>query len=373
MEHIGDVKVSDNTQYWTYIINEKSWKKLLNYVEENVTPYIMSFKNANVLKGDIICVYVTQSSHNGYVAIIQAHKDLKPNKKIKIFKDEIANNFCVKIRVFTLLQKTFNLSTISVYFEGDPNFKSMGAFRSKYIKGDLMFTNIPNSIGKNMIKGLYELSDECEQTSIQEEEEKKIEKDKKKKKNKKTDIYVIKKHKNVSHQPESNYEYSAEDFDIIENDSESYADLDECVSFEKPDTITPMVPILFDPCENFRWYNECNGNKDFIKEFKKHYIRCKDCKCTNNNDKDINTYIDNCDIKFEIACDGDSEFENLLNAYGTSKEYNIDKNRNNFIQLHIIDNKSHSYNRAIIIEWGVNIVKYTKARLKCTKKNNKCN
>jgi len=371
MESIGDVKVNNNTQYWIYLINEKSWEKLLTYVEETEIPYIMSFKNSNVLEGDIIYVYVTKSTHNGFAAIIQAHKDLRPNKKIKIFKDDVANQYCVKIKVFTLLQKTFSLGNVSRYFQEDPAFKSAGSFRSKYLRGDLMFVKIPSSIGNKMVIGLYELSDNYEDSSIQEESEKKqIEQDKKEKKKKKK-VCVVRKHSDTSD------ECSAKDFDIIENDSDSCCDSTEFVSFEKNESdsekcqlATPMIPILFDPCNNFRWYNECKGDKDFIKEFKKHYTKCEECQCTNNNDKDINAYLDKCDIEFEIACDGDSEFNKLFSAYEYAQGYNIDKKDDNFIQLFLIDKKSHSYDRTIVIEWGIKISKYTKAHVKNTKKNN---
>jgi len=369
MEHIGDITINNNTQYWTYIINCKSWEKMLKYIQETEAPYIMSFKKSDVLEGDVICVY-TKGTSTGFIAIIQAHKNIVENKdkKIKIFRDNVANKFCVKIRVFTLLQKVFTLKNVGVYFAEDPYFKSIGSFRSKYIKGDLMFIKMPGSIGKNMVKGLYELSDNYEETSIKEENEKKEKKEhekKEKKNNKKnTVVCVIKKNNDdVS----DDYEYSAEDFDIIENTSDSEYDLVECVSFEKNDAVEPMIPVLFDPCDSFRWYDECNGNKDFIKEFKKHYVKCKECECTNNNNKDINICLNKCVIEFEIACGGDDEFEKLFNAYHCASEYNIYEYNEDFIKLHIIDNKSHDYNRSIVIEWGIKSVKFTKAHVKESK------
>ena len=370
MEHIGDIAVNRNTQYWTYIINNKSWDKMLNYIQDTEAPYIMSFKKADVLEGDVICVYTKGIACTGFIAIIQAHKNITENKdkKIKIFKDNIANKFCVKIRVFTLLQKAFTLKNVSVYFEEDPYYTSIGSFRSKYIKGDLMFIKIPGSIGKNMVKGLYELSDNYEETSIREESEKKDKKENEKQKqknNKKKEVVcVVKKNNNVS----EDYEYSAEDFDIIENTSDSEYDLVECVSFEKNDAVTPMIPILFDPCGSFRWPDECNDNKDFIKEFKKHYTKCKECECTNNNSKDIHVCLIKCVIEFEMACGGDEEFEKLFNAYHCASEYNTYEYNDDFIKLYIVDNICHDYNKSIIIEWGIKSGKFTKAHVKESKR-----
>jgi hypothetical protein len=370
MEQIGDITVTPDTQYWTYIINGKSWEKLLEYIQETDAPYIMSFKKADIVKGDIICVYVTKSKNScvGYIAIIQAHKNITENKdkKIKIFKDDVANKFCVKIRVFTLLQKVFGMNTISGYLTGDPYFKSVNGFRSKYIKGDLMFVKMPVSIGKKIVTGLYKLSDNYEETSIKEEQEKTEKKQKQGKKDekKKTIVYVVKKNNNISSD-----DYSVDDFDIVENTSDTDCDLLECVSLEKNDTVAPMIPILFDPCDNFRWHDECNNDKDFIREFKKHYVKCKDCKRTNNNEKDIDIDSYNCDIEFEIACG--NEFQKLLSAYDSGQEYNIGEYDCDFIKLYLIDNKSHYYNRSIVIDWGIKIVEYTKAHVKESKESKK--
>ena len=81
MEHIGDITINNNTQYWTYIINCKSWEKMLKYIQETEAPYIMSFKKSDVLEGDVICVY-TKGTSTGFIAIIQAHKNIVENKYI---------------------------------------------------------------------------------------------------------------------------------------------------------------------------------------------------------------------------------------------------------------------------------------------------
>lgn len=383
-ESIGEVTVSDDTRYWVYTINNKSWTTLTEYFETADEFYIPTFKEANVKENDIIIVYLKgNGTNNGYVAIIKTLNPLCENKNIKIFKDNTANKYCVELDTLSILQRPFKLKEITSYLLGDKNFKSVASYRSKYMSGDLLFLQLPKTLGKSLITGLYSLSDDFEEKSIQKQEEKikkeeekrRKKEDEKKPKNKhKVSIRVKKKESNDL--TKSNVQLK--DFEIVEDEYSEYESSgseDEFVSFEQDAfeedlSLTPMIPIMFNPCKNFKWYNECSNDNDFLNEFKKHCKKCAKCEFNNNGDKGLEGFIDNAKLEHEVAFIEDTGFEDVMNAYQSATEFMLPESNTtkHVIRLYLIDEEDHLYYRCILIEWGIRSSTFIKAKVK-SKKN----
>ena len=383
-ESIGEVTISDNTRYWIYTINSKSWTTLTEYFETVDELYIPTFREANINKGDVVIVYLKgDGTNNGYIAITQTLNKLGSNKNIKIFKDSTVNKYCVELDTLSLLQKPFKLKEITSYLLGDKNFKSIASFRSKYTTGDVMFLEFPASLGKKLVAGLYELSDNFEELSIKKQEEKqlKIEEKKKAEEDKLKNKYAATVRVKRRERPDlTKSKIKAKDFEIVENSDSGYESSgsdDEFVSLEREEEdsndsivgLTPMVPIMFDPCKNFRWLDECLNDDDFLEEFRKHCKRCRKCQITNNGDKGLEGFIDTAKLEYEVAYVEDTGFEDMMNAYHTAENFMLpdSSTKINFIRLYLIEEDDHMYCRCILIEWGIKSTKFTKAKIKTKK------
>ena len=387
-ESIGEVTISDETRYWIYTINSKSWATLTEYFETSGELYIPTFREANINKGDVIIVYLKGDGlNNGYIAITQTLNELCSDKNIKIFKDSTVNKYCVELNTLSLLQKPFKLKEVTLYLSDDKNFKSLASYRSKYTAGDLIFLQLPSTLGKKLLIGLYELSDNFEELSIKKQEEKKSKEEEKKKieEEKSKNKYAVNvRVKQRDRKDLTKFKIKAKDFEIVDNDDSGYESSgsdDEFVSFEKDESdsdgsiigLTPMVPIMFDPCKNFRWLDECLNDEDFLEEFKKHCRKCRKCKITNNGDKGLEGFIDTAILEYEVAYIEDTGFEDIMNAYYTATNFTLSNSnaKKNFIRLYLIEDDDHIYCRCILIEWGIKSAKFTKAKLKTKKATKK--
>lgn len=387
-EIIGDYHLDENTTHWVYTINGKLWDMLIRWFDEGNAVYLPTFNNAQVCDGDIVYVYV-KGSQSGYEAMIQVLDGIKKSrKKLKVFGMDVGSMY-ITAETVTILQKSFKMKDVDKYMLDNPLYKSSRSYISKYTKGDKTFTYVPASLGRDLLNGLYDLADEYDHEQLEKEQEKK-DKEKAKKEAEKKKLEQKKKKEKAKYKTKKVIVLKS-DSDIIDTDTiddevskdyeiitdSDYEDSDEdkegreYVSFENEkeqldsDNIRPMVPIMFYVCGNFRWTDECKGDDDFIKEFKKHYKRCSVCDKIDNNDIRFSGYIDKIDITTYEAYVSDAWFEDMLDAYYGSKEFILKKKPTEpYAVIYPIEEEDHLHNKSIIVEWCTAPAKFIKARIK---------
>lgn len=381
-EEIGDVIISNSTRYWIYTVQDKSWKRFFDLFNEDKL-YLTTFKNADVKANDIIIVYQKGS---GFTAILQTESNLKENiDGIKIFNDKTVNKFIIKLETISMMQDSFKLKMILPTIKRDPNFKSVINFSGKYAKGDMLFNQLPLSLGKLIVKSLYDISDKYD-------EEQSTKSSKNSKGSSKSSKSSSKSNKSKKSIDLSKQKLNTEDFTIIDNskkpkkinkpkkpprskianigprfvveDEEDNDDNDDNDAIDSYDCsksnsskdsngkVHKMVPILFMPCKKFKWEDEFKKDSDFLDQFKRHYTKCSKCKSNNNGNKDIGGILDTADLDYELACEDDTGFEGLLKAYHLAEPYVTDDDvEEDTIILYLIDDYGNDYDKCILIEW----------------------
>jgi hypothetical protein len=390
MNKIGFIKFTNTSKFWIYVINSKQWEYLKNHLSREENIYIPTFKYERIMPYDVIIIYVKTL---GFICTTVTAQKAVPYEelKIRIFDDLAIGKFNVELRDINFFIKPIPINDVFHYFGPKPKYRTKLSFIRKFCDGEFIYHALDNELGKQLLEGvetvsridkniwLREISDTIEK---KEKTKKKFNKSYYKAKRKvNTNQYStipISDSENISES--SHNSVLSQEFDIISpqsidqfgsNDSNhsnhsNDSNDSECISIEgiNDDIVTSMIPILFDPCDEFRWYDECLNEEDFIEEFKSHYQRCNECEINNNNNQSLTPFINCSEITFDIACiDGDEGFENILNAYLLAEEKVLDDCTSNFIRLYVIQEPDHHYDNTILIEWGVKMSSFTKAEI----------
>jgi hypothetical protein len=104
------------------------------------------------------------------------------------------------------------------------------------------------------------------------------------------------------------------------------------------------IPILLIPCNNFKWDNNMES------EIKKHYLSCKKCNKTNNNNSDV--LFSGKEFVYKELCD-ETKINNYLDFYFNLKCYNRDLS--NKFYCYKIKNDTHDYNDNFILLYENNV------------------
>jgi hypothetical protein len=417
------ITFTNKSNIWLYIIGINHWDILKKHLSFSENTYLPSFKYEKIMNNDIVIIYVKSM---GFTCITKILKQLIPHYELQnnqnnqntpnIFEDKSICKFYTELKDIYFFIKPIAVSQIVAHTD-EKIFQQGGAFGKKYCGGEFIYKFVEFKLGVVIIKCLDTITkiDKNIVFSKEKENERKNERKNKdihnKKENlKKICLKVIKKNNTNQYSTASeklydNFEISfSESYDSNKNnESESNESNISNTSNESSEyigiedipqkNIIPMIPILFDPCDEFRWYEECINDNDFIEEFKAHYKRCGECEINDNNLRCIIPYFECSNISINIASSDDDAFNKIFNAYQTGKEKIIlddddddnnnsnsnsnsddndnDSNNNhshnndsdNIIRLYIINEEDHLYNNTIIIEWGVNMSVFTKAEI----------
>jgi hypothetical protein len=394
---LGFISFSKKSKFWIYTINNVQWNILKKHLSFSEKTYLPTFKYEQISKNDVIIIYVKSY---GFTCTSISEKiiskyDINSNEIPYIFEDKSIGKFNIELKVINFFIKPIIISNVYHYFSEHKEYKSKGSFIRKYCDGEFLYKLIEFDFGKLILEGLESISRIEKNQWLKDEEEKEINKQQqKKKKNEKIEkkekicLKAIRKN-NTNQYSTCNISESStlsDEFDIIsfnnncncdcdcdcDCDNECQSNPSESIGIEdiNQDNIIPMIPILFDPCDEFRWYEECSNDNDFIEEFKAHYQRCNECEINDNNNHSLIPYLNRSNITFEIACFEDEGFDIIFKAYQISSEKIIEEDiTKNLIRLYIIQEQDNIYNNSILIEWGVKMSTFTKAEILTGKKN----
>lgn len=344
MTKLGDFSVNKHTKYWIYTIKENSYEKLSKTFNDNEI-YLYSHQFIDIKEGDIIIIYKKGKKDNGYIGVSSCLVPLiKNNNKKNFFNDSVLNKYYLEIDILSIFQTTFKIKNVLDNLN-KKYYKSLPSFRSKYTIGDLNFINLENLIGKEIVTILYKLSDDYEYNVNKS----------------KLEIQTIKEDISFKNSEISDTE------SIVSNSTDLSSNFNINDNLILNYKVEKQVPVLFIPCERFSWEDEYDG--DFIKHFKYHFLKCKNCEINNNNDKDLGAYFKCSNIDYEIANNDDEDFTNLVESYLRCETYSSIKNiDNNTIRLYLVEDDSNIYDRTIFIEWAIKLKSYFNLEIKKLKK-----
>jgi hypothetical protein len=142
---------------------------------------------------------------------------------------------------------------------------------------------------------------------------------------------------------------------LINNIIQNYIikkDLNYTDNEDVPMIIKGHIPILFEPCNNYKWYGS-NNYEESIQMFKDHYINCTKCIKTNNNDEELYPYINKSALWF--ANINAKETNTYLNLYHNLQPHTfvlLDEDKK-YTHMYIvkINNCENVYNNCLLIIW----------------------
>lgn len=339
MTKLGDFSINKNTKFWIYTIKECSFEKISKSFNDDEI-YLYTHQNVNISINDIIIIYKKGKKDNGYIGVCNSLTNLIKNTKKNFFNDSILNKYYLEIDTLSLFQTTFKIKDVLEKLN-KKFFKSLPSFRSKYTIGDLNYINVNPNVGKEIVSILYQLSDDYEYN---------VNKTKLNDQIIKEDLSFKNSEISDTESLISNSTDLSSNFNINENLILNYK-------------VEKQIPVLFIPCERFSWEDDYDGN--FIKHFKYHFLKCKNCEINNNNDKDLGAYFKCSNIDYEIADNDDDDFNNLMESYLRSESFFSIKNiDNNTIRLYLIEDESNIYDRTILIEWAIKLKSYYNLEIK---------
>lgn len=323
---IGDFKITKNTMFWLFVLSETNWNDLkTNY--ERGEYYVSSYTNPNINKNDIIIIYQqhkTNKLNHGIVSICQVNNSLtKNNKKIKIFRDINMNKYITDLCALTHYDTPYRISQMEKTLCQKCNvFKSANWFKKKYIKEKTTFILIDKSLGTQIIRLIIECPDDLESNitnSI----------------SKTTNFY-----------DSDSYSEWGSSVDENNTSSEYISSDDDCIRI-----LDGHIPVVMIPCKNFKWSDD---DESIIHEFKKHFIDCKKCEVTDNNDvsiyKDFNSYI----FEYDELTDEDEINKKLEQYYNCSNcKFELegkDKNKKH-MYIYKINLRNHIYHKTLLVIW----------------------
>jgi hypothetical protein len=313
-EYSDELIIHKNTKYWIYVITSDMWTQLSDMFSKNKN-MLSSMYSDKIMKGDIILIYEQHSqAKNGFVAICQSSTTSKNNtEQIKIFNDKNMNKYCIDLSFVSEFDQCYKLTQLEKQIkEKQPTFKT-ATFKKSYVNTvpKAKFINIDNIIGKILIENLIKLHDNNNK--------------------KESDIELISDEESCSDNDSDNVSDDDSDND---SEDESDDDLDDGGN----------IPILLDPCVEFKW------DKNKINNFKKHYVFCNRCKKIDNNEKAFSFSLESSKIICEELTDID-DIDMYLEYYHELKNYKMDDDKVNTIKIFRINSRGTTYHTCILIVW----------------------
>lgn len=143
-----------------------------------------------------------------------------------------------------------------------------------------------------------------------------------------------------------NRQQSNEEDENYKSDESNESDESE----EEEEPQDELIPIMWVPCNDFELPEK--NRENYLKE---HYMKCKKCDRTNNNNIELSPYLEKAMIDFEeINTKKDRLFENALDAYLEGVGYYPPRAKTEpFVRFQFIENDHRYYEGCILITWCI--------------------
>jgi hypothetical protein len=123
--------------YWLFVINFNYWNEFLETNQKN----ICCEKEYGIKKNDKVIIY-TKGKKSGFIGICEClfDEELNTNNK-NIFSSKKDNKFIIGINKIEYFNKLINLKLLFKKIKQDI-FKSVGSFKYKYIRGNIIYNKL---------------------------------------------------------------------------------------------------------------------------------------------------------------------------------------------------------------------------------------
>jgi len=359
-----------STKFYIYNLDVVDMVSLKNFIQiRNICVYGTKSKFLPK-RNDVFFIY-EKGKNSGFHKIVEVESisDNISDDKYNIYNDK--NKNVQYIRPLNTIELHYQIKFLQILEQMKKNseFKSVSSFCHRFVKQSTEFIEISHKLGKSLFSTLNqqnntninndvvvvkkkikrkeinkliisddESNDESNTESDDESnDESKTESDNESKTESKTESDNESK---TESDDESDNESKTESDNELDDESKTESDneLDDESKTESDDESDDdefsddsyNIPVLFDPCKKFL---KMHTTKNFKELLINHVFKCKKCKITNNNRKEIfNKYVvKDCDI---IMHDNNTNFAEIKQKYHELKSYCVTikyKSKNNFI------------------------------------------
>lgn len=335
-ESIEDcIIVRKRTKFWVHILSIDQWNKIKDNISKKIF-YLSSNVFKDISEGDILLMYVRiNNTKTGFMGIGQTDSKMYENKKnIVVHDDTNHNKYIVELDVLSSFQDMCKLNTISeVLQKMDTPIKTTNKFSTEFLRGLCVFNEITNKdLGLEIIKALIKY------TSKQDES---LES---------TFLTYI-----------SDMVNGMRD---IDNASSYYSDYDSDDDFNKS-YIRINIPIMVNICRSLRQQIKRlkKDKNQIIRLILDHYMCCRRCHITNNNNTELLGTLNGVDINDIVYMD--TNYDDCLKAYINLEPYISDDKMREMPKITIYYlKKNEIYKEDILIAFSSEIrSKYMKIEM----------
>ena len=140
---------------WLFVINLNYWNEFLGTDQKNISCQ----EEYKIEKDDKIIIY-TKGKKSGFIGICKCLLNNKLNINNKnIFSSKKDNKYIIEINKIEYFSKLINLKLLFKKINKDL-FKSLGSFKYKYIRGNIVYNKFDNNQGINIINTLNNINKE---------------------------------------------------------------------------------------------------------------------------------------------------------------------------------------------------------------------
>ena len=150
-----DFTYTKSTQFWIYVITKKHWKEILGSPEDetNDIVYLSSFYKFNIMRGDIVFVYISDIGKSlGFTTCIKIKNNMVKNiKNLRVYKDKNMTNYIVQILSYFHFDNNMSLCKLNTtLLHKTKLYISMRHFKKNYVTGNANFNKLPYKLGKKL-------------------------------------------------------------------------------------------------------------------------------------------------------------------------------------------------------------------------------
>lgn len=333
--------VDNTTSYWIIVLTEINWEDLRRNLERKVL-FITTFGKHPVKKKDIVLIYQKHTINaqlHGFVGFCQIAENFGLNNKgVVIFKDQNMAKHISSLLIAEYFKEPYKTTIIDHILKTECSeygcYSTASAFNAKYTKEKTTFIQLPTVLGYSLLKNLVALSDN--QVDLTSKNTNKLSR------NETSDD-------DNDDAPYSSSESEFDEEEVYSTDSDESED--DFFNNNDVRVIIGHIPILMEPCNEFDW------NKDefmTVKSFKKHFLNCKKCIKTDNNECNVCPFVQDSVIKCIDVTD-EKAIEECLDYYYNGKickfELVGDDRKKHHMYIYRILSKHHHYHNAILVMW----------------------
>lgn len=283
-----NIKPTKYTAYNIYTVNNKIWEEYLKLYEKQKLGFLSTFSDYAVRTDDIILIYLKKPSKSVFVGLAQADTNQCKNKdNIKIFKDNNLNMYLIKLRALMIFDTPVDTRVIYDVLKNElHDIKSLRSFQLRYLNQYDAITKLPPRIGGDqLVIVLKNMWLQMKPAEIKDDDSEGYDKD----------IFIKENSESDNNTTDSEFDYN------FESDDNSASNSEEDIIIEEIEECTEggMIPVIFLPCDTFITdWEALEDLSDKQEYFRIHYMECRHCEKTDNNNISLDTMIsiDNNDV-----------------------------------------------------------------------------